>query len=190
VKPPVDRAASENPVRRWLRLWRVERVEVVSPLSTDAVEARLAAGLTSRRQLLMGPLGNATGRVVSGRVSRQRIRLTARRWSMRNSWSPVFRGQLVPAGAGCRLVGTLGWHRFTRVFTALWLGLVGLFLVGGGLGFVVLVAAGHFVGSDVLLVLVPAGMFCFGAALVAAGGSAGWRDGAFLRGWLAEQLQT
>ena len=41
MTPPVDQVSL---VRRWLRSWRVEHVEIVSPLSADAAECRLAAG--------------------------------------------------------------------------------------------------------------------------------------------------
>jgi hypothetical protein len=75
-------------IRRWLRLWRVEPVEISS--------------LTSLPRFA------------------------------RNSWSPLLRARLLPAGTGCRLVGTIGWHPFTRGFTAVWLGLASVFLVGGG----------------------------------------------------------
>ena len=85
-------------------------MEISSPLSPEAVEARLAAGLTSRGQLLAGQWGDPDARAVLGRVSRQRVRLTARPRFVRNSWSPVFRGRLLPARAGCRLVGTIEWH--------------------------------------------------------------------------------
>ena len=151
---PVDRARSRpaHLIGRWLRLWRVEPVEIVSPLSAEAVQARLTAGLTTRRQLFQGQWGDPDARVVLGRVSERRIRLTARPRSVRNSWCPMFRGQLLHAGAGCRLVGTIG-------------------------------------ADDVPLVVIPAVMGSFGGGLVAVAGRAGWRDAAFLRGWLAERLQ-
>jgi hypothetical protein len=192
VTSPVDRAPSRSghPIRRWFRLWRVEPVEIVSPLCAEAVEARLAAGLTTRRQPLVGQCGDADARVVLGRVSRPRVRLTAQPQFVRNSWSPVFRGQLLPTGAGCRLVGTIGWHPFTRIFTAVWLTIASLFLIGGTVGFAVLVAAGHGIADDVPMVLVPAGMLCLGGGLVTGAGRAGWRDAVFLRSWLAKRLQT
>jgi hypothetical protein len=192
VTSPLDRVPTRpvHPIRRWLRLWRVEPVEVVSPLSVDEVEARLAAGLTTRRQVLVGQWGDPDARAVFGRVSRRGVRLTARPRFVRNSWIPVFRGQLVPAGAGCRLVGTIGWHPFTRAFTAVWLTMVTLFLIGTTIGAAVLTAAGHVTADFVPMVLVPAGMLCLGGGLITGAGRAGWRDAAFLRGWLAERLQA
>ena len=89
-----------------------------------------------------------------------------------------------------RLVGTIGWHPFTRGFTAVWLGLATVFLVGGVVGFGVLVAGDRVTAGDVLVILVPAVLLSFGLGLVAVAGSAGWRDAAFLRGWLAERLQA
>jgi hypothetical protein len=86
-------------------------------------------------------------------------------------------------------VGTIGWHPFVRVFTAVWLTFVTLFLIGGTIGFAVLVATGHVTAGDVPLVVIPAVMGSFGGGLVAVAGRAGWRDAAFLRGWLAERLQ-
>jgi hypothetical protein len=176
--------------RRWLRLWRLEPVEVVSPLSADAVGARLVAGLTTRRHVLMGEVGDAGARLVVGRVSGGRVRLTARPRTVRNSWTPVFRGRLLPADAGCRLVGRIGWLPFVRIFTAFWLTVVALFLVGAIIGSAVLVATGQGVASAVPMVLVPAGMLLLGGGLITRAGRAGWRDAAFLRGWLAERLQT
>jgi hypothetical protein len=138
----------------------------------------------------VGRWGAADARVVFGRVSRRRVRLTARPRSVRNGWSPTVRGQLLPAGAGCRLVGTIAWRPFTQVFTAIWLTLATLSLIGGTIGFVVLVAGGQVTAGDVPLIAVPALLVCFGGGLVTAAGTAGWRDADFLRGWLAERLQA
>jgi hypothetical protein len=107
-----------------------EPVDIPSRLSAEAAEARIVSGLTTRRHLLGGQWGGPDGRVVLGGVSRERLRLTARPGSLRNSWAPTFRGRLFPVGAGCRLVGRIGWHPFTRVFTAVWLTLPGLILIG------------------------------------------------------------
>ena len=177
-------------IRRWLRLWRVEHVEIVSPLSVEAAESRLTAGVTTRRQLLAGQMGDGDARVVFGRVSPRGVRLNARPRTMRNSWSPVFRGRLVPDGAGCRLLGRIGWLPFVRVFTAVWLTLVALFGIAATIGSAVLVATGHAAAGAVPMVLVPAAMLVLGGGLITGAGRAGWRDADFLRNWLAERLQA
>jgi hypothetical protein len=177
-------------IRRWLRLWRVEPVEISSPLDREVAEARLVAGVTTRRQVLVGEWADPDARVVFGGVSPRGGRLTSLPRFARNSWSPLLRARLLPAGTGCRLVGTIGWHPFTRGFTAVWLGLASVFLVGGAGGFGVLVAGDRVTAGDVLLSLMPAVLLSFGVGLVAVAGSAGWRDAAFLRGWLAERLQA
>jgi hypothetical protein len=57
-------------IRRWLRLWRVEPVEISSPLDREVAEARLVAGVTTRRQVLVGEWADPDARVVFGGVSR------------------------------------------------------------------------------------------------------------------------
>ena len=96
---------------------------------------------------------------------------------VRNSWRPLFRGRLDPAGTGSELVGSIGWSPFVKVFSALWLSC--------GCGLVVALA-----GLGSVLCLVPLGFVLLFAGLVAVGIKACRREDAYLRSWLVERLQT
>jgi hypothetical protein len=87
-------------------------------------------------------------------------------------------------------VGRIGWLPFVRIFTAVWLTLVTLFLIGATIGSAVLVATGHGAAGAVPMVLVPAAMLVLGGGLITGAGRAGWRDADFLLGCLAERLQA
>ncbi len=89
----------------------------------------------------------------------------------RNSWGTLFRGRLEASGSGTLIRGSFGAHPAVAVFMALWLGFA-LFLalvaavIGAGRG-----------GASWLLLVIPALMLGFGAALF----------GGFL--WLGRQQQ-
>ena len=62
--------------RRWLSLWRVERLEMWSPLPVEVAEERLVAGVTSPRERVPGRPAHGAVDVV-GRVGRQKVSVCA-----------------------------------------------------------------------------------------------------------------
>jgi hypothetical protein len=175
-----------NRVEKWLELWRIQPVELKSPLSVQAAEQRLAAELTRARARFRTRPTDPDGRFVVGRMRRgPRIRAYGARIGWENSFVPLLDAHLVPEDDGCRLSGTLGWTRWVRVQSA------------GGIA----VAALWTLGSAVGLAMRAHGPFlpflAFGTATTALGvflpgwaGSAGWRDAGFLLDWLHERLQV
>jgi ascorbate-specific PTS system EIIC-type component UlaA len=53
---------------------------------------------------------------------------------MRNSWRYEFLGGIAVSGPGCWLTGTVGPAAVIPIFSALWLGFVSLFFIGGSIG--------------------------------------------------------
>lgn len=126
--------------------------------------------------------------MVLGRVAPDGVRLMAPRPGVRNSWSPVLRGRIVPDGTGSRLVATIGWHPFTRAVT--FLGLLALPAVG------VLIAAQALqpggAGAREALTYLAAGLAgtCGWGVLPAVASWLGVADGVYLRSWVAAALHV
>ena len=176
-------------IKDWLAEWRNEPMVMVSPLSVDAVRERLAAASTSylRAVFMFGGWG---GYRVVGRVSARRVVLEAAKVGVRNSWRPVLRGHLEPAGTGSRLVGTLGWHPVVKAFTVVWFGAANCVFLGFVVRVVALAWNGDATGDDVLLCLVPLAFIVFFVGLNAWAIRAGRGEAKYLRSWLVERLQS
>lgn len=184
-----DSAAVSRWIKTWLSAWRVEPMVMLSPLSVQLVRERLTAGRISYfRAAFM--LGGEGGYRVVGRIGTHRITLEAAKVGVRNSWRPVLRGRLEPAGAGSRLVGTLGWHPAVKAFSALWLGAVSCFFLGFVVRAGVLAWNGNATGEEALLCLVPLAFIVFFVGLNAWAIRVGRDEARYLRSWLAERLQT
>jgi hypothetical protein len=178
----------------WFRLWRDSRIEMSSPLPVQDAELRLAKGLTRWRGLFgMGSWPEGSGsRVVVGSVSHGRVRLTAMRPGVRNSWRPVLRGELTAAPDGCRLVARLGWHPAVRVFGIVWLGFVAFLLVIGAGNAVTAGASGHGTQAarDLTFVAIAVGFVAFDVGLSTIASRWARKDGEFLLSWLNQTLQS
>ena len=175
-------------VRNWLRAWRSQPLEFVSPLPVQAVRERLVVGRTSYLRAF-SMLGGG-GYVVVGRVGTRRISLEAAKLGVRNAWRPVMRGRLEPTGTGCRFVGTIGVSPFVKAFSGLWLG----GMICAFFGFVAVVGVravrGEATGGDFLSCLVPPSMTAIFVALTAWGTLVDRGEATYLRSWLADRLQT
>ena len=168
-----------------MRAWRSEPVALESPLPLPVVRQRLKDGSVSylRAGFAYGGLG---GYRVVGRVCDRTVSLQAARVGIRNSWRPVMRGRLEPAGTGTRLVGKLGWHPAVRVFSGVWVGMAfGIFLVATGFA-----VAAPWDPKAFLVSLVPLGFVAFFVGLTALCIRLSRGEVAYLRSWLADRLQT
>ena len=172
--------------REWLDLWRVDQVELRSPLSVEMAEERLTAGLVQPRARLRARPADPDGRLVVGLVRRgHRVRAYAGRAGRENSFVSLLDARLVPEGDGCRLSGTLGLARWVRVQSL------------GGIVFGILWTLGS-AGALVAHVHAPPVPFVGVGALATALGVVfpGWagrncrRDAGFLTDWLHEGLQV
>jgi hypothetical protein len=180
-----------HPVRQWLRLWRDERIEMLSSLPVPTAVEQLADVTSWRGQLMRGMEIGWGSRIVVGEVSQRRLRLTAMRLGVRNSFSPVLRGELIPTSDGCVLIGTIGWHPAVRVFTFLWVSMWAAFFLTGVVGSVGLAALGDEANALGMLAFagVDVGLGAFFVGLLAFGGWMGRKDEEFLREWLSVRLQ-
>lgn len=182
-------ATMDNAVRRrhsdhmgrwpveWSGGWRDEQFIITSPMSVEQALRRLNERLDVRQKRTLGDWSRSDIQV-RGRVdSRSReIVLRASRAGQRNSFRPVLRGQLRPAGAGCQLRCRLGWHPFVRVFSLVWLGGVLLLLLAG------LVEAAYPLALASVLFLL------FFVGLVAVAGMAARGEVDYLNTWLRESV--
>jgi hypothetical protein len=177
-------------VRRWRDGWRGEAIDMRSPLPIEEARARLQAGVTSLWSADPGGLGDR--RVVGWVRDDGRVRLAGRYAMVRNSWRPVARGELRPEGTGCRLTGTLRAPLPVLVFSAIWLGGVGVFFLIGLLATIVALATGHAreAGGPAAVAAAGVGLFGSGAGLVGGCFALGRRDGDFLLDWLAGELEV
>jgi hypothetical protein len=172
--------------REWLDLWRVDQVELRSPLSVEMAEERLTAGLVRPRARFQAPPADPDGRHVVGVVRPgHRVRAYAGRFGWDTSFAPLLHARLVPEEDGCRLSGTLGLARWVRVQSL------------GGIAFGILWTLGS-AGALVADVHPPPVPFVGVGALATVLGVVfpGWaarncrRDAGFLTEWLRERLQT
>ena len=182
--------------RRWVRAWwdgwRDEPVVLASPRPLPAVRHRLAAGLTSNFRYAFGFGAGSGGYRIVGSVGDRRLRLQAARVFVRNSWRPLLRGHLAETPTGCRLVGTLGVHPFTKVLGAVWLGGVGLAWLAYVAVAVVQAVVGDWdeAGQVALGTLVPFGFVLFFLMVNGVGRWLSRGEADYLRAWLADRLQA
>ena len=175
----------------WLRLWRTTPVALESPLPVAAVVARLGAALDSGGQ----PEGTASAGplpwVLVGRVEGAEVRLGANSLPTANAWNAVLRAELTALPGGCRLAGVVGWRRWVRVFSAVWLAGVLAFLLAGIAGAAVSLSAGRGTGGYLPMALVPLVMAAFFVGVTWSRGSRGRRDQeGLLQPWLRRTLET
>jgi ascorbate-specific PTS system EIIC-type component UlaA len=107
-----------------------------------------------------------------------------------NSWRLRFQGQIVADGAGTRLTGTLGPNGFIPVFSAIWLGFVSLFFLGGLIGLFSDLAGGHNAISLLPFVLVPAAMIAGFFAITEIGTRLARAEWAMMDHWLRQLLEV
>lgn len=176
-------------VGNWLRAWRSQPLELVSPLSLRAVRNRLIADSTPY-WLAFFMLGGGGGHMVSARVGTHRISFEVANSGVRNSWRTVVHGYLEPAGTGCRFVGTIGISPIVKVFSGLWLGVVTCGFVACVASAVISAARGEATVEDALSCLVPLAMMVGFVAVSAAGTLVDRGEDAYLRSWLIDRLQA
>jgi hypothetical protein len=172
----------------WLAIWRTRRILIRT--ARPPVDAARELVEAKRRSSWADPVPHGPLRVVVGRVSAERVWLTARRLSFRNSWRPVLRGRLVEVPGGTELVGGFACLPFVQVFTALWLGLIGLFGLIGLAGAVAQVVRGDWtdLGPPLGLAGGTLAVLTLATTLMALASRSGLRDEEFLRRWLAARL--
>lgn len=176
-------------MRKWFAAWRYQPVEWVSALPVEEVRERMNMGLTSPFRAVFFYGGSGEHRL-TGHAGRSRVTVAAGRAGVRNSWGPVLRGRLEPAGSGCRLAGKIGWHPAVWALSAVWLGgVLCAFVVLAALG-VATVLMGDADGGLLLAALVPVGMTAFFVAIITWGIRAARPDETYLRSWAADRLQT
>ncbi len=178
---------------QWPPDWRDESFEVCSPLPIEEVRRRLAEDLVSPRGLTVRSWSGGGRLVVVGRLDEDsdEFDLRAVRTGTHSSWSAILRGRLVSTTRGCVLTGRLGMAPSVRVFTAVWVGLVGLCLL------VVLGVAVHSAvtgdlraaGSMAKLALVPLGLIAFMVVLATAGARTARAETKHLLEWLTDRLE-
>ena len=173
----------------WLRAWRSEPWEFVSPLFVEEARTRLIEGSTSYLRSAL-TFGGGGGFSVIGRVGTTRISLQAVQAGVRNSWRPLLRGRLEPAGTGSRFAGTIGWSPFIRAFSGLWLGGVCCFFLALAGRAAALAWRGEATADAFLICLAPLGFVLFFVALTSWGIHAGRREAEYLRSWMADRLQA
>ena len=86
-------------MRQWLLLWRVDRIEVISPMSLDEAEAALAASMETRRYGAWRAGPSADSHVITGRIHDRRVRVSANPPGTTNAWNAVLRAELFPLPA-------------------------------------------------------------------------------------------
>jgi hypothetical protein len=91
---------------------------------------RIEAGVDPERFSLWALSGYAGGKALLGKFSEDRFRLRVRR-SYKNSFAPLFYGEIQSHDEGAQISGSFRLHPFTRVFTGIWLG--GALLGAGGM---------------------------------------------------------
>lgn len=165
--------------------WRPERVEVVSPLPAPEAVRCLALAVTSWRDGLFGTRPGQP-RLVLGRVTSHWLILSAPRPGVRNAWSPVLQGQVVPEGTGSRFVGRIGWHPLARAFTVAAL-VVSAAMVAVIETQVVWPDVGHHPSTAAAVGVL--GLAAFWLALPAFASRIGVADGDYLRRWVATVLE-
>jgi len=165
--------------------WRPERVEVASPLPAAEAVRCLALGVASWRDGVFGP-GPGEPRLVVGRVTSHWLILSTRRPGVRNGWSPVLHGQVVPDGTGSRFVGTIGWHPLARAFTVVAL-VVSAAMVAVIETQVVWPHVGHRPSTGAAVGVL--GLAAFSLALPAFASLLGVADGEYLCRWVATVLE-
>jgi hypothetical protein len=176
-------------IRSWLRLWRVEHVEVTSAMSVDEAEAALAAAVetvatAARADFISSP------RIVVGWVHHRRIRVSARPPGIGYSWNSRLRAKLVPAREGSRLIGRLGCPVEDRVFSALLLTCALAFFASGLVQLTRSETQGHGTGGYLPLRLGPVAVMAVLIGVIGFFGSAGRKNGQFLRRWIIRTLRV
>ncbi len=172
----------------WIALWRRRPVSIASPLSVEAAAAVLAADVSSPwKPRAVGGYGRwrALGVVRDGDVS-----VRAQRGETRNSWTSRLEARFVPTEEGSVLVGSLGTNPVVSVFTALWLGLVGLGWLGTLIvGVTNLFAERWSAERGAWAVFGALSVFvAFGVGVTVVGGWMARSSEEFLRSWLAHRL--
>ena len=177
-------------IRRWLRLWPVDRVELTSPLSLAEVQTLLAASIETRRYGAWRAGSSVGSHVVVGRLNDRRVRLSANPPGTTNGWNAVLRGELVPLANGCRLSARLGWLPNVRAFTTVWLTAVLSFSLFGVVLLAASLAHGDGTGGHPPMCLVPLALVAFGVGMIGILGSRGRGNARVLRDWLQQTLRS
>ncbi len=184
----------------WVDVWRSRPIFIHSTLPPEVAISRMKEGAHGYVALLARSWGSA-GRIVTGSIRTDRIRLVACRRLGRNSWRPVLHAQILAASDGCELVGSFQVPVFVQAFTAVWLSFAGLSVVMGLLATLVAIGEGPAlplystatgswsgVAAGLGFTGLAACFVAFGVGLAAVGSRIGLADEQYLRTWLAERL--
>jgi hypothetical protein len=174
--------------RHWIRTRFLRRPYALwSPLTPQEMAERLARNLTPMRQFRFG--FRRGGTPYRGRVSGWYVSLFAGSAGQRNSWATSFEGNIAVNGPGSWLTGTIGPNAFVPVFSAIWLGFVFLFFLGGLIGFISDAVTGH--GFSFLpFVLIPALMMSIFFAMIEFGARSAQNDWQRMDRWLRSLLEV
>jgi hypothetical protein len=166
--------------RHGTAIWTVDQPARAGFLARSArnlaPEETFSFGLASKEPVLRGSVSGRAVRLLAGSGGR-------------NSWRLNFEGGIVVNGPGCWLTGMLGPSSFTPGFSALWLGFVSLFFLGGTVGFVTDLATGH--GFALLpACLIPAVMLVGFFAITESGAKNAQSEWARTDLWLRSLLEV
>ena len=172
---------SISAVRRWVRQRMLRRpFELQSSLAPESALAVLRENVAPIPVVSFG--GISGGTPFKGKIKGASVRLTKHSGN-RNSWRLIFVGGVAPTETGSALRGTIGPMTFVPVFSAIWLGGVTLFLLGGVIGVITVSATGHG-DAPWPLVPIPAAMLCFFFLLTEFAGRAASNEWASMSDWL------
>ena len=144
--------------RQWVRSRLLRQPYALwSPLPPDEALRRLSQNLTPPTR---GGFSRPAGSTCEGTVVGSAVRMSGGGSTTRNSWRRSFDGRIVVNGPGCWLTGTVGPNSSVAVFSAIWLGGVSLFFIGGSIGYITDAATGHGYAS-LPFVLIPMAMIVF-----------------------------
>jgi hypothetical protein len=108
------------------RPFRSTEVRIPSPLAPDALLSKIREGVDDKGFSLFAPWGSGADKPLVAKVQGRRLQLQ-KRIGYRNSFVPLFRGEVVPGEAGGALVrGEIGMHPVVVAFLSVWIALAGL----------------------------------------------------------------
>ena len=128
------------------------------------------------------------GRVLGGRVSSRGFSVY-KKDNTRNSFRPVASGTFAPIPGGTRIEARAGTPTWVRIFSTLWLAVVGAAAIAA-----ILVAGAHVLGGGSLgsaaPSLIPAAMFAAGVGLTRYSSASSREEGPYLLKLLARALDA
>jgi RHS repeat-associated protein len=173
------------------RIGRPEPMKIVSALPPPEALRRLADGIGQSDRHVTSPYDPQI-RVIRGYVTPQRVRLYVTGVVVnRNSWRPVFEGQISPSDAGgSELTGNLAIPSAVVVVMYMFIAIGSLFFLIGLIGTVVSLAGGRLHAAELPAAMAAGAvvLIAFAVTLSVFGARQGGADGQRLSAWLRAAL--